>query len=65
MVARRGKSPGLSLQQLFVEVGSFYRLRENFHLTPEVKEKFTERSHGERCDLMGRKVIEVVRNDGL
>jgi phosphoglucomutase len=65
MVACRGKSPGQQLQELFVEVGSFYSLRENFHLTPEVKEKFTGKLHGEPRDLMGRKVTEVVRTDGL
>src|SRR5208282_23165 len=37
MVARRGKSLGKQLGELFAEVGSFYPLRENFRLTPEVK----------------------------
>jgi hypothetical protein len=40
---------------IFAEVGSFYSLREKFHLTQEVKEKFTEKLHGEPRDLMGRK----------
>ncbi|HXY78175.1 MAG TPA: hypothetical protein VEH47_05135, partial [Candidatus Acidoferrales bacterium] len=40
MVARRGKSLGKQLGDLFDEVGSFYPLRENFRLTPEVKQKF-------------------------
>ena len=31
------------LQELFAKVGSFYPMRENFRLTPEVKEKFTEK----------------------
>jgi len=31
------------LRELFAEVGSFYLLRANFRLTPEVKEKFTEK----------------------
>ncbi|MGA9797925.1 MAG: phosphoglucomutase/phosphomannomutase family protein [Terriglobales bacterium] len=65
MVARRGKSLGQQLQELFAEVGSFYSLRENFHLTREVQEKFTEKLRGEPRDLMGRKVTEVVRTDGL
>jgi phosphoglucomutase len=65
MVARRGKSLGQQLQELFAEVGSFYSLRENFHLTAEVKEKFTGKLRGEPRDLMGRKVVEVVRTDGL
>src|SRR5438067_4456026 len=37
MVARRGKSLDWQLQELFVNVGSFYPTRENFHLTAEVK----------------------------
>ncbi len=65
MVARRGKSLGQQLNELFAEVGSFYSLRENFHLTQEVKEKFTEKLQREPRDLMGRKVTEVVRTDGL
>jgi hypothetical protein len=43
MVARRGKSLGKQLQELFVKVGSFYPMRENFRLTPEVQAKFTEK----------------------
>ena len=53
MVARRGKSLGQQLKELFAEVGSFYSLRENFHLTPEVKAEVhwkvtrrAPRSHG-------------------
>src|SRR5207248_451892 len=65
MVARRGKSLGQQLQELFAEVGSFHSRRENFHLTPEVKEKFTEKLRREPVDLMGRKVTDVVRTDGL
>ena len=65
MVARRGKSLGQQLKDLFVKVGSFYPERENFHLTPEVKEKFTEKLRLEPDDFYGRKVTEVVRKDGL
>jgi phosphoglucomutase len=65
MVACRGKSLGQQLKELFAEVGSFYSLRENFHLTQQVKEKFTEKLQREPRDLMGRKVAEVVRTDGL
>jgi len=42
-VVRRGKSLGQQLRELFAEVGSFYPPCENFRLTPEVKEKFTEK----------------------
>jgi phosphoglucomutase len=65
MVARRGKSLGAQLRELFVKVGSFYPQRENFRLTQEVKEKFTEKLRSEPQEFFGRKVGEVVRKDGL
>jgi phosphoglucomutase len=65
MVAKRGKSLGQQLQELFAEVGSFYSLRENFHLTQEAMEKFTGKLRKQPSELMGRKVGEVVRTDGL
>jgi alpha-D-glucose phosphate-specific phosphoglucomutase len=65
MVARRGKSLGRQLQELFVKVGSFYPQRENFRLTPEVKETFTEKLGQNPRNFFGRKVKEVVRTDGL
>lgn len=65
MVARRGKSLGQQLKQLFAEVGSFYPRRENFRLTQEVKEKFTGKLASDPHDFDGRKVSEVVRKDGL
>ena len=65
MVARRGKSLGKQLEELFVKVGSFYPTRENFHLTPEVKAKFTEKLRADPQSFCGRRVSEVVRKDGL
>ena len=65
MVARRGKSLGKQLQELFVKVGSFCPQRENFRLTPEVKEKFTGKLQSDPREFFGRKVGEVVRKDGL
>ena len=65
MVAVRGKSLGKQLRQLFNRVGSFYPIRENFHLTPEVKEKFTEKIKTDPAEIGGRKVTQVVRTDGL
>jgi phosphoglucomutase len=65
MVACRGKSLGLQLRELFAKVGSFYPLRENFRLTPEVKEKFTKKLRLDPHAFAGRKVNEVVRKDGL
>ncbi|HUQ49879.1 MAG TPA: phosphoglucomutase/phosphomannomutase family protein [Terriglobales bacterium] len=65
MVARRGKSLGEQLSDLFGKVGSFYPLRENFRLTPEVKAKFTTKLKSEPAEISGRKVVETVRTDGL
>ncbi|MEO5936468.1 MAG: phosphoglucomutase/phosphomannomutase family protein, partial [Terriglobales bacterium] len=65
MVASRGKSLGEQLQDLFVEIGSFYPLRENFRLTPEVKSKFTTKLTSAPGEIGGRKVTKIVRTDGL
>ncbi len=64
-VAVRGKSLGEQLRELFVKVGSFYPQRENFRLTPEVQQKFTEKLRQEPREFFGRKIREVVRTDGL
>jgi alpha-D-glucose phosphate-specific phosphoglucomutase len=65
MVARRGAALGKQLANLFAKVGSFYPLRENFSLTPEVKQKFTEKLRGDPSEFYGTKVAQVVRTDGL
>lgn len=65
MVAVRRKSLGEQLRRLFDRVGSFYPRRENFRLTPEVKEKFTEKVKKDPADLGGLRVSQVVRTDGL
>ena len=65
MVAKRGKSIGTQLKELFAKVGSFYPVRENFHLTAEAKAKFTEKLKVDPTELGGRKVTQVVRTDGL
>jgi phosphoglucomutase len=65
MVATRGKSLGVQLRELFAKVGSYYPVRENFHLTPEVKARFTEKLKADPTELSGRKVTQVVRTDGL
>ena len=64
-VVRRGKSLGQQLLDLFNKVGSFYPQRENFRLTPEVKEKFTGKLRSDPAELSGRKVQQAVRTDGL
>ena len=58
-------SLGEQLKKLFVKVGSFYPLRENFRLTPEVQAKLTKKLREEPRDFDGRKVAQVVRTDGL
>ncbi len=65
MVAHRGISLGKQLTNLFAEVGSFYPLRENFRLTPEVKQKFTEKLRRDPSEFHGIKVASAVRTDGL
>jgi len=65
MVARRHKPLREQLQILFGKVGSFYPLRENFRLTPEVKETFTSKLTLEPREFFGRKIASVVRTDGL
>jgi alpha-D-glucose phosphate-specific phosphoglucomutase len=65
MVARRKKSLGKQLSDLFAKVGSFYPQRDNFRLTAEVKEKFTEKLQSEPREFGGHKVTSIVRTDGL
>jgi alpha-D-glucose phosphate-specific phosphoglucomutase len=65
MVATRGKSLGTQLKELFGTVGSFYPVRENFRLTPEIKAAFTEKLKTDPKELSGRKVSRIVRTDGL
>ncbi len=65
MVAVRGRSLAEQLRALFAKVGSYYPVRENFHLTPEVKAAFTEKLKSDPVELSGRKVVKIVRTDGL
>ena len=65
MVAVRRKSLGVQLRELFGKVGSFYPVRENFHLTPAQKDRFTEKLKADPTELSGRKVVSIVRTDGL
>lgn len=64
-VAHRRKSLQQQIRDIFGKVGSFYPQRENFRLTPEVKQKFTEKLAGDPAELAGRKVMRVVRTDGM
>jgi phosphoglucomutase len=65
MVAKRGTSLGEQLKGLFAKVGSYFPVRENFHLTAEQKAAFTEKLKADPKELSGRKVVQVVRTDGL
>ena len=65
MVARRKTSLSKQLAEIFAKVGSYYPLRENFRLTLEVKEKFTEKLRSDPAEFHGSKVARVVRTDGL
>ncbi len=65
MVARRGKPLGEQLKALCNHVGSYYPQRQNFRLTPEVKEKFTGKLRSDPREFCGHAVHEVVRTDGL
>jgi phosphomannomutase len=53
------------LKELSNQVGSYYPQRENFRLTPEVKEKFNGKVKSDPAEFCGCKVAEVVRTDGL
>jgi phosphoglucomutase len=65
MVARRGRPLGEQLKALCNQVGSYYPERQNFRLTPEVKEKFTEKLRTDPRAFCGHDVSQVVRTDGL
>jgi phosphoglucomutase len=65
MVAKRGKSLGTQVKELFGKVGSYYPERQNFRLTDEAKTKFTTRLETNPAEFAGRKVSQVVRLDGL
>ena len=53
------------MKELFGKVGSFYPVRENFRLTPEGMTAFTEKLKADPSTLGGRKVVSIVRTDGL
>jgi phosphoglucomutase len=53
------------LQALCNQVGSYYPKRENFRLTPEVKEKSTKKLRFDPREFCGHGVSEVIRTDGL
>jgi phosphoglucomutase len=64
-VAKRGKTLGEQLKAISNQVGSFFPQRQNFRLTPEVKEKFTEKLKVDPKEFCGHPVGQVVRTDGL
>ncbi len=64
-VAKRGKSLREQLKAISDKVGSYFPKRENFRLTPEVKQKFTEKLRQNLREFCGHEVSQVVRTDGL
>ena len=48
-------SLGVQLRELFAKVGSYYPIRENFRLTPELKAAFTEKLKADPTELSGLK----------
>jgi phosphoglucomutase len=64
-VAKRSKSLGEQLKAISDQVGSFFPERQNFRLTPEVKDKFTEKLKVDPKEFCGHPVDQVVRTDGL
>ena len=64
-VARRGKPLGEQLKELCNQVGSYFPQRDNFRLTPVVKEKFTEKLKADPREFCGHPVGQIVRTDGL
>ena len=65
MIAKRGKSLGTQLKELFGKVGSYYPERQNFRLTDDAKTKFTTKLGTNPTEFAGRKVSRIVRTDGL
>jgi phosphoglucomutase len=65
MVAKRGKSLGSQIEELFGKVGSYYPERQNFRLTNDAKTKFTTKLGSNPTGFAGRKVSQIVRTDGL
>jgi phosphoglucomutase len=64
-VARRNQPLLAQIRDLFGKVGSFYPQRDNFRLTPEVKQQFTGKLKNDPAEFSGRKVAQVVRTDGM
>lgn len=64
-VARRKKTLLAQIHDLFGKVGSFYPRRDNFRLTPEVKQQFTSKLQNDPREFSGHKVTQVVRTDGM
>ena len=66
MVAARRASLGEQLKNLFARAGAeFWPIRENLHLTDEVKARCIERLQEEFHQFLGRRVASSDRTDGL
>jgi phosphoglucomutase len=60
----RGKPLGEQLKVLYNQVGSYYPQRENFRLTPDVKEKFTEKLRSDPREFCGYKSAKLSARTG-
>jgi phosphoglucomutase len=56
---------GEQLKTISDKVGSCFPKRKNFRLTPEVRQKFTEKLRQNPREFCGHAVSQVVRTDGL
>jgi len=65
MIARHSASTGKQLPAVFAEVGTLQPRRDNFRLTAEVEQKFTDKLRTDPDDFSGSRVARVVRIDGL
>ncbi|MGA3196920.1 MAG: hypothetical protein ABSD39_18145 [Terriglobales bacterium] len=65
MIARHSASTGKQLPAVFAEVGTLQPGRENFRLTAEVEQTFTDKLRTDPDDFSGSRVARVVRIDGL
>jgi phosphomannomutase len=64
-VAKRGQSIRQQLEALFKKVGTFYPLRINLSLSPEVKTRLLEKMQRDWDKFGAQKVAKIDRTDGL
>lgn len=65
MTAKRRAPLSVQLRALFDKVGAYYPTRVNLRLPEDVKAAFVEHLKKDPTEFAGRKVIQIVRTDGL